>query len=230
MLAKPSKLLFVQSRWTGIEKYSPDQLVVQNDPNMVANFSFGFDIDLSALDVLTDESSRLSSILSPESQHSSLSSQQGSQAPMVGLVIPSSSSAIGGTRGGVDISDQTGSIQPKPKGLLDDEEGFQEDAGFFIGPEGEIIETPIGKPGRRQSIAGRVPSTTHTDSAIRDRVRQDLEEGMLAGQLQVCCYCHNAILLLIGSSLAIPWILMRLEMTTLATRYPQEIPSLKCND
>ena len=166
--------------------------MVQNDPNMVANFGFGFDIDLSVLDILTDESSRLSSILSPESQRSSLSSQQAGNASIVGLVIPSSSSGIGEAPGGIDILDDNGSIQPRLRGILDDEEGFQENPGFVINPEGEIIETPIAGPGGRQNVAGRVPSMIHTDSAIRDRVRRDLEEGMLAGQLQVSHCCNRS--------------------------------------
>jgi meiotic recombination protein REC8 len=159
--------------------------MLQDDPAFLPDFTFpGLDIDLSALDISTDESSRRSSILSPNSQRSSLSSHPDADESMLGLIIPSSNSGDAGDLGGFILPEDTGSAQRSARQgrLLDDEdEGFNIDPGFTIDADGNLIEG--GTPGPSAAPAGGV--RLGSDSAASGRVRQELLEGLQAGQYEV---------------------------------------------
>ena len=104
---------------------------------------------------------------------------------MLGLIIPSSNSGGAGDLGGFVLpEDDYGSAQPSARlgRLLDDEdEGFNNDPGFFIDGEGNVIEgaPPAGTitPAQRERFG--------SDSGISGRVRQELLRGLQAGEAQV---------------------------------------------
>lgn len=160
--------------------------MLQDDPAFLPDFSFpGIDIDLSALDISTDESSRRSSILSPHSQRSSLSSHADADESMLGLIIPSSNSGGAGDLGGFILPEEDiGSAQRSMRlgRLLDDEdEGFNIDPGFSIDADGNLIEERA--LGLNPAPAGG--TRLGSDSAASGRVRQELLEGLQAGQFEV---------------------------------------------
>ena len=164
---------------------SPDQLIIHDDPAFVPDFALpGLDIDLSALDI-SSGSSRRSSILSHRSQRSSLSSQPDADEAVGGLIIPSSDSRGVGDLGGFILpSDNMSSAQRSARigGLLEDEdEGFNLDPGFTIDADGNLIE------GNTPDLAAAPPVGVRlgSDSAASVRVRQELLEGLEAGQYQV---------------------------------------------
>ncbi len=164
---------------------SPDQLIIHDDPAFVPDFALpGLDIDLSALDISSD-SSRRSSILSLRSERSSLSSQPDADKAVRGLIIPSSDSGGAGDLGGFILpSDIPSSAQRSARigGLLEDEdEGFNLDPGFTIDADGNLIEENTSNPAAAPSGGVRLGS----DSAASGRVRQELLEGLAAGQYQV---------------------------------------------
>ena len=144
----------------------------------------GLDIPLSALDISSD-SSRRSSILFPRSQRSSLSSQPDADNAVRGLIIPSSDSGGAGDLGGFILpSDNPSSAQRSARigGLLEDEdEGFNLDPGFTIDADGNLIEENTQDLAAAPSVGVRLGS----DSAASGRVRQELLEGLEAGQYQV---------------------------------------------
>ena len=164
---------------------SPDQLIIHDDPAFVPDFALpGLDIDLSALDISSD-SSRRSSILFPRSQRSSLSSQPDADNAVRGLIIPSSDSGGAGDLGGfIFPSDNPSSAQQSARigGLLEDEdEGFNLDPGFSIDADGNLIEENTPDLAAAPSVGRRLGS----DPAASGRVRQELLEGLEAGQYQV---------------------------------------------
>lgn len=160
--------------------------MLQDDPAFLPDLFFpGLDIDLSALDISTDQSSRRSSILSPHSQRSSLSSHADGDESMLGLIIPSSDSVGAGELGGFILPEEDpGSAQRTARlgHLSDDEdEGFNIDPGFSIDADGNLIEEHT--PGPDTAMAGGM--RLGSDSAASGRVRQELLEGLQAGQFQV---------------------------------------------
>ncbi|KAF6219582.1 hypothetical protein HO133_004051 [Letharia lupina] len=166
-------------------KARSDQLVIQDDPAFLPDLALpGLDIDLSALDISTDDSSRRSSILSPHSQRSSLSSHAEADESMLGLVIPSSGSGGAGDLGGFILpGENVSSAQRSARigRLLDDEdEGFNIDPGFTIDADGNLVEEPTPGPGA--ALAGGI--RLGSDSAASARVRQELMEGHQAGRLE----------------------------------------------
>lgn len=106
---------------------------------------------------------------------------------MLGLVIPTSDSAGAGDLGGFMVaggsfSSAQRSVQLR-RVLDDDDEGFNFDPGFTIDAEGNVIEERTAGlgPGAAPSGAVRLGS----DSAASGRVRQELLEGLQAGQYEV---------------------------------------------
>lgn len=144
-----------------------------------------FNIDLSALDVSTDGSSRRSSILSAPSQRSSLSSNKDGDESILGLIIPSS-----GTGGGRDTEgfmlpdDDRGSIRlgTEVGGFLDEEEGFNIDPGFTVDEDGNLIVTGDQRTPQTQAVTRTPFMGVGSGSAASGLVRQELQEGLEAGE------------------------------------------------
>ena len=160
--------------------------MIQDDPAFLPDLALpGLDIDLSALDISTDDSSRRSSILSPHSQRSSLSSHAEADASMFGLVIPSSHSGGAGDLGGFVLpGENVSSAQRNARiGRLldDDDEGFTNDPGFTIDADGNLVEERTLGPGAISAAGMRLGS----DSAASGRVRQELMEGQQAPRFEV---------------------------------------------
>ena len=152
--------------------------MIEDDPAFLPDLALpGLDIDLSALDISTDDSSRRSSLLSPHSQRSSLSSQQGADESMLGLVIPTSDSGGAMDIGGFQVPSERATSAQRDERigrlLEDDGEALDIDPGFSIDAEGNVIEEPIGGSAAR-------PRTMRlgSDSAASARVRREQEEGM----------------------------------------------------
>ena len=144
-----------------------------------------FNIDPTALDVSTDESSRRSSILSRSSQRSSLSSNKDGDESILGLVIPSS-----GTGGGGDVEeymlpdDDPGSVRLSTKagGFRDEEEGFNLDPGFTVDEDGNLIITGDQRTPQTQAVTRTPFMRVRSDSAASGLVRQELQQGLEAGE------------------------------------------------
>lgn len=175
---------------------SPDQLMIQDDPAFLPDFAVPrLEIDLSALDISTDESSRLSSILSPHSQRSSLSSHPDADESMLGLIIPSSASRGAGDLDGFILPGNNMSSAPRNASLgrfledEDEDEGFNLDPGFSIDADGNLIEERTPGPGAAPTGGVRLGS----DSATSGRVRQELLEGLQAGQFEVCSNALHSV-------------------------------------
>ena len=175
-----------------LTKYSPDQLVLEDDPAFLPDLQ-GLDIDLSALGISTLESSRFSSILSPHSQRSSLSIKRAGDASILGLILPSSDTGGVGDFGGFGLpGDDRALARPssiRPSLLEDEDEGFNLDPGFTIGADGNLTVTGEDQPRLTPAAAeARVGSV----SAATARIRQELEEGRQAARLDVGStpYCN----------------------------------------
>ena len=169
---------------------SPDQLILHDDPAFVPDMVLpGLDIDLAALDISTDASSRRSSILSPHSQRTSLSSEHASDESALGLVIPSSDGGGAGHLGGFIIpsSEQASVRRSVGVGNLfgEAEDDFNLDPGFMFDNDGNMIDLvkDVSLPRVEQILpaAGRIRS----DSGAIAQVRRELDEGLQAGQLEV---------------------------------------------
>ena len=169
---------------------SPDQLIVQDDPAFLPELALpGLDIDLSALDISMDDSSRRSSLLSPPSQLSSVSSTHESDESMPGIIIPSSGTGGGGSIGGFILpGDDRSSAQrtSRMRSILGEEdEGFDLDPGFTFDEQGDIVFNDAGALVQAESATRPGPIRLGSDSAMSARVRQEIEEGMQAGQFDV---------------------------------------------
>ena len=162
---------------------------MQDDPAFVLDQALSaLDLDLSALDLSTDESSRRSSILSPHSQRTSISSAHGSQESSLGLIIPPSSSGRGGDLGGFILPGEDRSSAQRSARMMsilgEDEGGFDLDPGFNFDEDGNIIITGEGAP-EPESAARPSAVRLGSDSAASARVRQEIEEGMQPRDLEV---------------------------------------------
>lgn len=155
----------------------------------------GLDIDLAALDISTDATSRRSSILSPHSQRTSLSSRHTSDGSALGLVIPSSEGGGAGDLGGfiVPSSEQASIRRSAGVGDLfgEAEDDFNLDPGFMFDNDGNMIDIGDDVP-RVQAeqvlpTAGRIRS----DSGASTQVRRELQEGLQAGQLEVSSHMSS---------------------------------------
>ncbi|KAL8832062.1 MAG: hypothetical protein Q9170_005029 [Blastenia crenularia] len=182
-----SKILRTASLDPNAGKARPNQLMLEDDPAFVPDMILpGLDIDLRALDISTDASSHRSSILSPRSQRTSLSSEQASDESALGLVIPSSDGGGAGGLGGfvVPSSDQASVRRSAgvgdPFGELEDD--YNLDPGFMFDNDGNLIDDAL-QPQVEQVLpaAGRMRS----DSGASAQVRQELQEGLQAGQLEL---------------------------------------------
>ncbi len=189
MLAKHGVFAHSPSISSLIRIGSPDQLVLQDDPAFLPEFALpGLDIDLSALDISTDDSSRRSSILSPHSQRSSLSSHQEADESMLGLIIPTSDTGGAGDLGGFILpGENVSSVQRSERlgRLLDEEEeeGFNLDPGFTIDADGNLIEEHTPGPGPATAPSGG--ARLGSDTATSGPVQQELLEGLQVGQYEV---------------------------------------------
>ena len=105
---------------------------------------------------------------------------------MLGLVIPSSYSGGAGDLGGFILPvERVSSAQRNARiGRLldDDDEGFNNDPGFTIDADGNLVEERTPGPGAAPAGGMRLGS----DSAASGRVRQELVEGQQAGPFEVC--------------------------------------------
>ncbi|KAL8938250.1 MAG: hypothetical protein Q9211_003297 [Gyalolechia sp. 1 TL-2023] len=185
-----SKLLRTASLDPNAGKARPDQLILEDDPAFVPEMVLpGLDIDLSALDIFTDASSRRSSLLSPHSQRASLSSQGTSNESALGLVIPSSEGGGAGELGGfVALSSEQASVRRSAGAgdlFVEAEDDFNLDPGFMFDNDGNMINTGDDVPPTQTEqvlpAAGRIRS----DSGASAQVRRELEEGLQAGQLEL---------------------------------------------
>jgi len=106
---------------------------------------------------------------------------------MLGLIIPTSDTGGAGDLGGfmlpggiVNSAQRSAQLER----LLDDEdEDFNIDAGFIIDAEGNLIEDRTSGPAPGVAPSGAV--RLESDSAASGRVRQELLEGLEAGQFEV---------------------------------------------
>ena len=159
--------------------------MLEDDPAFSPDMALpGLEFDLSALDFSTSESSRPSSILSPHSHRTSLSSQQEGDGLVLGLNIPSSGSGGLGNLGGLQLpSEHVSSAQRNERLerlLEDDGEAFNMDPGFSIDAGGNLIEEPVGRSERAlESLR------FGSDSGASARVRQDSNQGLRQGQKEV---------------------------------------------
>ena len=146
------------------------------------------DLEISALDLSTDESSRRSSILSPPSQRTSISSVRESDEPTLGLIIPSSSIGGAADLGGFTLPGEDRSSAQRNahmRSILgEDEGGFDLDPGFNFDADGNIVETDERRP-EPGTPTGAVGVRLGSDSALSARVRQEIEAGMQAGPINV---------------------------------------------
>lgn len=190
---------------------SPDQLVLEDDPAFVPDMVLpGLDIDLAALDIATDASSRRSSILSPHSQRTSLSSQHTTDESALGLVIPSSDGGGAVDMGGFIIpSSEHASIRGSAGmgGLLGEvEDDFNLDPGFMFDNDGNMIDTGEVAPPLQDRPAASAAGRVRADSGASSHVRRELQEGVQAGQAEVSSRSICIGMSLIVSSFGISWI------------------------
>lgn len=172
-------------------RHRPDQLILQDDPAFLPDYFLpGLDIDLSALDLSTDDSSRRSSILSPYSQQSSRSSDKGGDKSLLGLIIPTSDTGDAADIGGFALPDDDGGSAQRGSrigALLEEEEGgIFPDVDFAFDEEGNVIEYGAGGRLHRAVPVGPSATRLRSDSVGSARVRREHEEGFQAGQVEVC--------------------------------------------
>lgn len=172
-----------------------DQLVLEDDPAFLPDFALpGLDIDLAALDISTDDSSRRSSILSPHSLLSSQSSHAGADESMLGLIIPTSDTGGAGDLGGFVLPEASFSSAQRRANfgrLLDDEdEGFNVDPGFTFDAEGNLIEDR--PPGHGQDVAPTGAIRLGSDFAADGNMQRGLLEDSQAGPYEVSLFMKTS--------------------------------------
>lgn len=171
---------------------------MQDDPAFLPDYFLpGLDIDLSALDLSTDESSRRSSILSPYSQQSSRSSDKDGDKSLLGLIIPTSDTGAAGDIGGFALPDDDGGSAQRGSrigALLEEEEGgIFPDVDFAFDEEGNVIEYGAGGRLHRAVPVGPSAARLRSGSVGSARVRREHEEGFRAGQVEVCFLLKNFV-------------------------------------
>ncbi|KAL9116800.1 MAG: hypothetical protein Q9187_006671, partial [Circinaria calcarea] len=164
-------------------KTRPDQLVLQDDPGFLPDFSLpDLDLQLDALGTSTQASSKDASILSAQSHPSSQSSYKDESLP--GLVIPTSDIGNVGGLGGFQIqgSDRD-SLQRAGlrDNLLEEEGGFFPDVDFGFDAEGNLVDLNTEQQAPETVNRPTAPGLG-SDSAARAQVRQEHQEGLQAGQ------------------------------------------------
>ena len=142
------------------------------------------DLDLSLLENSTQGSSHCTSIMSANSHQSSRSSDNDGEGSVIGLVIPTSDSGNVGGIEGFELAD-SGSITVRRNlgtaDVLPEEEGFFPDVDFNFDADGNMIE--LEAPQAMSFV--EPPPRIRSDSGTSAKIRQEHEEGFLAGHLGV---------------------------------------------
>ncbi|MCJ1393678.1 hypothetical protein MMC18_006554 [Xylographa bjoerkii] len=165
-------------------KARPDQLVLQDDPAFLPDIDLpSLDLDLSLFENSTQGSSQRTSVMSAGSNQSSRSSNKEGEASEFGLIIPTSDSGNPGDTGGFHLAKSGSSATKRDAGIADffpEEQGFFPDVDFNFDAEGNMIEleTPQAVQSNEPVPRGR------SDSGVSTQIRQDQEEGVLAGHLE----------------------------------------------
>ena len=164
--------------------YSPDQLILQDDPAFLPDFILpGLDMDFSVFDNSISGSSQGSGHISAISLGSSRSSVQQDES-ILGLVIPTSDSGNAANSGGFALP---GSIHDSARHSdklmkrLEEDDGFLPDIDLNFDAEGNMLDE--GEAPRQSIALGAAPSRMGSDSVDASRVRREHEEGFQAGQL-----------------------------------------------
>ena len=161
-------------------QFRPDQLILQDDPAFIPDiFLPGLDLDLSVLDISTNESSIRSSLLSPYSKYSSVSAHKGDAGSMLGLIIPTSDTGGVGDLGGFILPQEHRSSDqrvPRLGGLLEDEdEGFNLDPGFTVDADGNLLITGGSEDQYRQArVANLEGLNTGEDATMGEHVPEEI--------------------------------------------------------
>ena len=154
--ARYARLSFLEAAAQSLTVLRRDQITIEDDSAFIPDLTFN--LDLHALELSTTESSRRSSLLSPHTARSSLSSQP--EGSMTGLIIPSSSGGNGDIGGFQLPSEQGSSVQRQQRLnrlLEDDGEAFDIDPGFSIDADGNLVEGPAAADERLPGARMRTP-------------------------------------------------------------------------
>lgn len=132
--------------------------------------------------------------MSAKSNRSSQSSNQEGEDSVLSLVIPSSGSVSAGAIGGFTLAESEGASARRDTGPTEvlHEEGFFPDVDFNFDAEGNLIELGDVEP----VLAGQTePAMTRvcSDSAVSALVRQEHQEGVLAGQQAVSNFVRGHV-------------------------------------
>lgn len=169
----------------------PDQLILQDDPAFTPDFFLpGLDLDLSVLNISTNESSLRSSLLSPYSKHSSVSAHQAGADSVLGLIIPTSDTGGVGDLGGFVLPQEHPSSDQRIArlgGLLEDEdEGFNLDPGFTVDADGNLLITGDSGDLHRQARAANLEGLNISENAnMGERMQGDIMGERERDQVQV---------------------------------------------
>lgn len=156
-----------------------------------------------------DDYERRSSIVSPMS---SLSKSKGDEDSILGLVIPTSDVGGGGDDGGFAFSANTTSPTRRSDdlgGFEVEKDDFDPDPGFTIDEDGNLILTEVQGTPHRDKRPEALFKRIGSDSATSARVREEIHEGLEAGQIQVrtCRYpTRHLDILLTSCSWVKQWI------------------------
>ena len=110
---------------------------------------------------------------------------------MLGLIIPPSDEGGAGDLGGFNVPSSDQASARRSLGFRpfdDDEEGFNLDPGFTFDDDGNMILTGEDALRAHADVAAVPRGRIRSDSATSAQVRQELEEGLRAGQLDVSLY------------------------------------------
>ena len=135
-------------------------------------------MNLSTLDISSDESSRHSSLLSRQSLASSRSSQHSADGALPGIVIPTSDGGSSTGGGGLQVASDHGSSahHERMQKLLDDDgEAYNFDPGFFFDASGEMFSEAKGEG----SVARQLPVVRRaaSESSVGEQVRRELAQA-----------------------------------------------------
>ncbi|KAI9737866.1 MAG: hypothetical protein M1834_009236 [Cirrosporium novae-zelandiae] len=158
-------------------KARPDQLVLPDDPTILADMLVGLDIDLDALGMITSPQPRQLQDFSTPQLGSTQSSQMATGGSNVGLIVPSSESGPADAGGfELPIFEASSAHQETvvPDAIFSGNEDILHDPGFEFGIDGEFLEHTVqGVPG---TIVSDIPGPS--DILNNSAVRQEREEGI----------------------------------------------------
>ena len=183
--ARSENYLFLSIRTYLTSSIRPDQLVLQDDPAFLPDIDLpSLDLDLSLFENSTQGSSHRASIMSASSQQSSKSSNKDGEASVLGLILPTSDSGNASGIGGFQLarsgSNATG-IGHRVAEVFSEEQGFFPDVDFNFDAEGNMIELEAPQPVQSEEHVSRA----RRGSELSARMRQDNEDGLMTGHLQV---------------------------------------------